>query len=113
MTPVLFAALTLVAPSPGAGAGETVVRLHVEAMPEPEPALKYQLLPEVRELTPGNAAQDYLKCFMEQRPLFFSKRGIDERTRYLKMPLAELAAAKLRGYGGSALREADRAARMV
>ena len=112
MTHVLFAAVTLVALSPGAGAGETVVRLHVEAMPEPKPALKYQLLPEVRELSPGNAAQDYLKCFMEQRPFFFSKQGIDERTRYQAMPLAELAAAKIREYGGFALRQADRAARL-
>ncbi len=65
---------------PGTGVGETVVRLHVEPMPEPKPAFKYHLLPEVRELIPGNAAQNYLKCFMEQRIFFFSERGIDERS---------------------------------
>lgn len=113
MSPVLLAAVTLVAISPGTGVGETVVRLHVNPMPEPKPAFKYHLLPEVHELTPGNAAQNYLKCFMEQRIFFFSERGIEERTRYSKMSLTELAAAKIRGYGGNALREADRAARMV
>ena len=61
-------------------------------MPAPKPALKYQLLPELRELNPGNAAQNYLKCFMEQRNFFFSKEAVAERARYQTMPLAELPA---------------------
>ena len=59
-------------------------------MPAPKPALKYQLLPELRELNPGNAAQNYLKCFMEQRHFFFGKEAVAERARYQTMPLAEL-----------------------
>lgn len=112
MTHVLFTAITLVALSPGAKTGAADVRLMVDPMPEPKPALKFQLLPEVRELNTGNAAQEYLKCFMEQRIFFFSPRGTTERARYQAMTLAELSAAKIRGYGGNALRQADRAARM-
>ena len=57
----------------------------------PKPALKYQLLPEVRELKPGNAAQNYLKCFMEQRYFFFTKEAAAERARYQTMPLGRTA----------------------
>jgi hypothetical protein len=81
-------------------------------MPAPKPALKYQLLPEVRELNPGNPAQNYLKCFAEQRYFFYSKEAASERARFQLMPLAELPLDKLRGYGGSALRQADWAARL-
>ena len=51
-------------------------------MAAPKPALKYQLLPEVRELQPGNPVQWYLRCFAEQRNFFFNKEVIEERTRY-------------------------------
>ena len=37
------------------------VRLNVEAMPAPKPALKYLLLPEVREMNPGNPVQWYVR----------------------------------------------------
>src|SRR5213593_2791887 len=40
-----------------------VVRLTVHPAAEPTPALKYRLLPEVRELTPGNAAVLYYRAF--------------------------------------------------
>jgi hypothetical protein len=92
--------------------GETVVRLSVRPMRAPRPALKYQLLPEMRELNPGNPAHDYLRCFSEQRNFFFSKEAIAERARYLSMPLGELPAEKLRDYGRSALQRADWAARL-
>ena len=80
--------------------------------PAPKPALKYQLLPELGELNPGNAAQDYLKCFMEQRIFFYSKQAVADRARYQTMPLAELRTEKLHDYGGNALRQADWAARL-
>src|SRR5438132_1583997 len=104
---VALAALPL-----GSDSGGTVVRLSVRPMPAPKPALKYQLLPEIRELNPGNPAHDYLRCFAEQRNFFFSKEAIAERARYLSMPLVELPAEKLRTYGGFALRQADWAARL-
>jgi hypothetical protein len=81
-------------------------------MKAPKPALKHQLLPEVRELNPGNPAQNYLKCFAEQRNFFYSKEAITDRARYLSMPLAELRVEKLKEYGGYALRQADWAARL-
>jgi hypothetical protein len=97
-----------------AGAGDGVVRLKVRPMPAPKPVLQYLLLPEVGEMNPGNPAQWYLRCFAERRNFFFTKEAVEERTRYLSMPLAELerATAMQRQYGGSALTEADWAARL-
>ena len=112
MTRLLLAAVALVASPNDVSAAETSVRLEVEPMPESKPAFKYQLLPELRELNPGNAAQDYVKCFMEQRAFFFGKEATADRARYQTMPLAELARIKLPGYGGFALRQADWAARL-
>jgi hypothetical protein len=68
---------------------ETLIRLNVQAMPAPKPALRYLLLPELREMQPGNPIPNYLRCFMDQD---FSSRS------------ENLTAA--------ALRQADRAARM-
>ena len=112
MTRVLVAAMALAAFPLGSRGEEAAVRLTVQPMPAPKPALKYQLLPEPRELKPGNAAQNYLKCFMEQRYFFFSKEAAAERTRYETMPLSELPADKLQQYGGFILRQADWAARL-
>jgi hypothetical protein len=81
-------------------------------MPAPKPALRYQLLPELRELNPGNPVHEYLRCFAEQQIFFFSKESVAQRARYQVMPLAEMPADKLRQYGGSALTRADWAARL-
>jgi hypothetical protein len=112
MTHVLLAAVLLAAAHPKSRADDAPVHFSVRPMPAPKPALRYQLLPESVELSPGNAAQGYLFCFMEQRNFFFGKEAVAERARYLAMPLAELPAGQLKGYGGSALRHADRAARL-
>ncbi len=112
MTCVVFAAAALAAFPADVGAGPTPVHLSVRPMPAPKPALTYQLLPEVSELNPGNAAQNYLKCFMEQRSFFYGKEAVADRIRYQTMPLAELPPDRLRGYGGSALKQADWAARL-
>jgi hypothetical protein len=112
MTRVLFTAMALAAFPLLSRGEEAAVHLNVLPMRAPKPALKYQLLPELRELKPGNAAQNYLKCFMEQRYFFFTKEAAAERARYQTMPLAELPVDKLRHYGGSALKQADWAARL-
>jgi hypothetical protein len=112
MNRIFLAALVLTALPLAARAGDGVVRLKVRPMSAPKPVLQYLLLPEVRELNPGNPAQWYLRCFAERRNFFFNKEAVEERIRYLSMPLAELAAAKLSQYGGSALTEADWAARL-
>ena len=39
----------------------------------PKPALKYQLLPELKEMSPGNPILDYMRCFAEQQNFFHSK----------------------------------------
>jgi hypothetical protein len=70
-------------------AEETVIRLSVQPMAAPKPALRYLLLPELKEMTPGNPIPNYLKCFMDQD--FTAERET---------------------LGKSALRQADRAARM-
>ncbi len=91
---------------------ETVVRLTVTPQAAPTPALRYQLLPEMRELNPGNPIQGYLLCFMEQNHFFFDKAEVENREKWQTVPLAELPAKDLRGYGGGALRQADYAARL-
>ena len=60
---------------------ETVIRLNVSRMTAPKPALRYPLLPELREITPGNPVQGYLKCFMEQNNFFFHKDAVANREK--------------------------------
>jgi hypothetical protein len=91
---------------------ETLVRLTVSAAPAPQPSLKYVLLPEFEDLNPGNPVQNYMKCFMEREKFFVDKDEVDRREKLLAMPLAELPASELQDYGGSALRQADWAARL-
>jgi hypothetical protein len=91
---------------------ETVVRMKVQPMAAPKPALKYQLLPELSEMNPGNPVLGYLKCFGDQNNFFFGEVPASERNRWLEMPLKDLPVDKLRHYGGWALRSADSAARL-
>jgi hypothetical protein len=88
------------------------VSLTVSAMPEPRPALRYTLLPELKDMNPGNPVQGYLKCFMEQNHFFNDKTSVENREKWLVMPLKDLPLDQVRGYGGSATRQADRAARL-
>ena len=108
MLSVLILTTVLAAAPPEA----PTVRLAVRPMAAPKPALRYQLLPEVRELQHGNPVQWYLRCFAEQQNFFFRKEVIAERTKYLTLPLAELPGETLRNYGGSALSQADYGARL-
>jgi hypothetical protein len=112
MTRVLLIVAALAPLGADSAPNQTVVRLKVQPMAAPKPALKYQLLPELGEMTSGNPAQGYIRCFAEQRFFFFTKESVAERARYLAMPLAELPAEKLRDYGRSALRHADWSARL-
>lgn len=68
---------------------ETVIRLTVQPMSAPKPALRYLLLPELREMSPGNPIPGYLAVFVGQDP------SSDQEV-----------------FGPAALRQADRAARM-
>jgi hypothetical protein len=112
----LFLVLPLVARADEAPAPtETVIRLTVRPMPAPKPALKYQLLPELREMQPGNPIQGYLKCFMEQNNFFYAKQSYENRAKWELMPLKDLPLKEMRnwGYGaGGPLARADEAARL-
>jgi len=112
MISVLFAALALAAPSPEARFPAGAVSLVLSPAAAPKPALRYQLLPEVREQKPGNPVQWYLRCFAEQRVFFFNKEVIEERNKYRTMPLKELPIDRIRNYGGTALTQADWGARL-
>jgi hypothetical protein len=91
---------------------ETLVRLTVSAAAAPQPSLEYVLLPPFKDLNPGNPIQNYMKCFMEREKFFVDKDEVDRREKLLTMPLSELPVRELQDYGGSALRQADWAARL-
>jgi hypothetical protein len=73
-----------------AAPAETVIRLTVRPMAAPKPALHYLLLPELREMNPGNPIANYLRCLMDH------DNSAGQET-----------------FGRAALRQADRAARLT
>jgi hypothetical protein len=91
---------------------ETLIRLEVSPAPAPRPALRYQLLPELREMSPGNPVPNYMRCSVEQQGFFLDKETLERREDLLVMPLKELAVQGLQVHGQAALRQADRAARL-
>ena len=103
---------SLAGPTSRALTPETLIRLTVDPAAAPKPALRYLLLPELKEMNPGNPIQGYLKCFMEQQKFFFDKESFQRREKLLVMPLKELPARELQDYGGLALKQADWAARL-
>lgn len=90
----------------------TVVVLTVQPMSAPKPALRYPLLPDLKEMQPGNPIQGYLKCFGEQQHFFSHKTAMENREKWQAMPLKDLPVKELRDYGGAALKQADLAARL-
>jgi hypothetical protein len=102
-------------PGPGPAPTETVIRMKVRPAPAPKPALKYQLLPELREMNPGNPIQAYSLCFGEQHNFWHTKHSAENREKWQTIPLKELPLKEVResGYGeGRPLRYADYAARL-
>ncbi len=91
---------------------ETVIRLTVQPMAAPKPALRYLLLPELKEMNPGNPIHGYLRCFSEQQGFFYNKEACERRDKLQSLPLKELLAQELQDYGKIALRQADWAARL-
>ena len=91
---------------------ETLIRLEIDPSPAPSPALRYLLLPELKEMKPGNPIFNYFKCSMEQESFLFDKEAFERRERLLAMPLKELPAQDIPEYGRSVLIQADRAARL-
>ena len=64
--PVALIGLFLSAQLPSAFPQEMLIRLSVDAMPAPKPALRIQLLPELKEMQPGNPIPGYLKALLDQ-----------------------------------------------
>lgn len=91
---------------------ETLIRLTVDPTAVPKPALRYQLLPELKEMNPGNPIQGYMKCLVEEQKFFFDKEAFERREKLLAMPLKALPVRELREYGRAALLQADWAARL-
>jgi hypothetical protein len=93
--------------------GHYIVPLKVDATPIPRPALKYRLLPELRDMQSGNQIQAFYKCFFEQNYLFHNKESTDNQEKWLTAPLKDLVGEKaLVNFGGSAVRQAHFAARL-
>ncbi len=91
---------------------ETLIRLNVRPAPAPKPALRYRLLPELKEMHPGNPIQSYMKCIMEQKKFFFDEEAFQHREKLLTKPLEELPAQELPYDGRFELRQIDWAARL-
>jgi hypothetical protein len=96
-------------PAPSA---ETVIRLTVQPMAAPKPALRYLLLPELKELQPGNPIEGYLRCFEEAQSLLLNKQPCERRNQLQAQPFLELSVQELQDAGKFDLRQADWAARL-
>lgn len=92
-----------------------LVRLKVHAAALPSPALKYMLLPELRDVLPGNAALLYQRSHSpEWWNAVYRSPDFAKVTELLNMPLSKIPPErldKLTLLPGSALKELDRAAR--
>jgi hypothetical protein len=91
---------------------ETLIRLNVAPAAAPRPALKYLLLPELKEMNPGNPIEGYLKCIVQQHRFAFNEGRFEGRKSLLAMPLEALPAPEVREIGRFALGQVDRAARL-
>jgi hypothetical protein len=93
---------------------ETVIRMTVRPAPAPKPALKYQLLPELREMNPGNPILAYSKCFAEQYNFWRNKEVVEQREKWQTMPLHDLPVKEITAIYNrrGPLRYADYAARL-
>ncbi len=89
-----------------------VVKMTVQPKAAPKPVLRYQLLPELREMNPGNPIHEYSRCFAEQNNFWRNKDAVQDREKWRAMPLKDLPLEQLRDYGRIPLGRADYAARM-
>ncbi len=90
---------------------ETIIRLRVQPAAAPRPALRFLLLPDWQEMTPGNPIASYLRCMLDPK-LSANSQVSQRRAQLLGLPLDQLPARELVDYGGPALHQVDRAARL-
>lgn len=92
---------------------ESIIQFNCSPAPFPKPALKYQLLPELKDMKAGNPILGYLRCFAEGNNFFFSKESYKQQEKWESMPIDQLPVEKMRTYGGTHLTQADWAARLT
>ncbi len=92
-----------------------VTKLTVAPATLPSPALKYQLLPELKNMTPGNAALFYQRAHSPDWWFTLSKKKVldgEKLDRWLELPLEKLPRQETRFLENfEGLRETDLAAR--
>ena len=89
------------------------IRLTVRPAPEPVPALKYRLLPELEDQSPGNAIFFYYRAFSPEWYGTVRQPGMSEKMeKGLQVPLKEINHSEVGWVQGThMLREVDRGAR--
>jgi hypothetical protein len=108
---ILLSCLPVLRAADASDENVTVIKLDVQTQSAPKPALKYLLLPELKDMQQGNSIPAYYKCFAEQHNFYFGKEANAEREKWLHCPLSDLPPG-LEDYGGSSARQADYAARL-
>ncbi|HEV8059744.1 MAG TPA: hypothetical protein VGP68_07715, partial [Gemmataceae bacterium] len=109
---VLFVFL-LAGPPLAAQSEDNIIRLKLKPAGEPSPALKYQLLPDVPDQSPGNAALLYYRAFSPEWYSWRKQPKVYEKIEAaMTAPLADLARTDLGWVTNSGqLRELDLGAR--
>ena len=78
-------------PPPVPRAGRVLIRLDLHPTPSPRPASRFNLVPEYRDIRPGEKVGGFLACFTV-RDGFFNQENMEKRKEWLEMPLADLPA---------------------
>ena len=81
------------APQAAGAKDDNTVRLALHPAAEPEPALKYQLLPGIMERRPGNAALEYVRVAASWHD---RAKALEEVWKLLDMPLEKLPRERAR-----------------
>ncbi len=93
--------------------GQTVIRLTVRPARPPSPAMKFRLLPELRDFKPGNAALLYQRAHAPEWFSHFRRHpNYSQSHEWLELPLDKLPVEKVQSIlPRPALQEVDLAAR--
>ncbi len=111
LSPIVFLVVASVASAQTPGLEPT--KLTLSPAPAPSPALKYVLLPELKDQTPGNAALEYYRAFSPEWWGFLRQEKTREAAdKALETPLKDLPRKELAWIQTSQmLRQVDVAAR--
>lgn len=87
----LFALPAFAQKDPEPKDGKVTIVLSVTPAATPKPLADYYILPEYRDMQPGDKLSGFMKCFMEQDQFFKGDSSL-KRYELLDVPLAELPA---------------------